>query len=850
MAPRTSAEYQRRLDDALGRALDLPAERRSEFLDEVCAGDEMLRHDVETLLSPPALPDGSRFGRYQIISTLGEGGMGQVYLAQDTQLPRRVALKTLTPQSVQSEEGARRFEKEAWAASSLNHPNVLTIYEVGRLEGRFFIASEFVEGVTVRQKISGPLETATVLDIAIQAAAGLNAAHSAGIVHRDIKPENLMLREDGLLKIVDFGLARIIEENALPRRASAVKTATVPGMVVGTTKYMSPEQARGGAVDGRTDIFSLGAVMYEMLTGKAAFEGETDSDCLAAILLNDPPPLSKTAPDRPAELVRIVNRAMAKDVDARYPSARDLLTDLQALKRDLEVRASAELPAARRKRRVVAATAAACAILAVVAWVFRSKTLTGPSSGHLRSLAVLPFRNLRPDASSDFLGFSLADAVITKFGYISSIAVRPSSAVERYRNRAVDPRSAGHDLDADLILSGNYLKDGDRLRIDIQLTDVAQNRVLWENTLDTRYEDLFAVQDRVAQQIIGQLRLRLSPSEAGNLHFDNPIGREAYEDYLRGVDLYAMNDFAGAIRLLQKSAALEPSYALTWAHLGQAYTTNASLEFGGRDQYRQALAAYEKALSLNPSLIEARVYMANLFTDTGRVEESAPLLRAALVRNPNSADAHWELGYAYRFAGMLPQSVRECERARQIDPEVKLFSSALNSYLYLGEYDRFLASLPQSDTVYILFYRGFGEYYKHDSRAALAHFDRAFALNPSMFQAMLGEALARGLRGDNEGGLRLLRAASTRMEERGVTDPEGYYKLAQAFAVLGDRRAGMKALQETIQGGFFCYPCFQTDPLLDALRNEPGFAQLEDAARVRHEHFQASVDMAKNSGVQ
>jgi TolB-like protein len=766
--------------------------------------------------------------------------MGQVYLAQDMRLPRRVALKTLSPDLVESNENLRRFEHEAWAASSLNHPNILTIYEVGRHDGKAFIASEFVEGLTLRQKLAARLDTLTTLDIAIQAASGLKAAHAAGIVHRDIKPENLIIRHDGLLKIVDFGLARITEQPANwgKQHATQTENATQPGTVLGTTKYMSPEQARGLPVDARTDIFSVGAVMYEMLTGKSPFEGATDSDRIAAILLKNPPPLAQVAPNTPPELVRVIERAISKDRECRYQSADALLADLQSIKKGLEVKSALRTGRLAPGSWAVAVLAALCGVLIATILLVR-KTPDTFSGAHLRVLAILPFQNLSHDRDSDFLGFSLADTIITKFGYVSSIAVRPSSAVEKYRNRIVDPRTAGADLKADVLLTGSYLRDADRLRINVQLVGVKQSRVLWQDTFDAPFEHLLEVQDQIAQQIIHQLALRLTPAEAANLQFDNPINREAYEDYLRGVDLYAIDDFSGAIRLLEKSASLDPNYALTWAHLGQAYTTNASLEFGGRRQYEKAQQAYEKALSLNPSLIEARVYMANLFTDTGRVEKSVPLLREALERNPNNAEAHWELGYAYRFAGMLPESVRECELARQIDSQVKLYSSAINSYLYLGEYDRFLASLPQSNTVFILFYRGFGQYYKQDYEAALSHFDQAYESNPSLFQAALGEAFADAIRRRYAEGSRTLLQIEARIEERGVADPEAMYKIAQAFAVLGQRQEGIRTLKLAIQGGFFCYPYFKTDPLIDNLRKEPEFETLLETARQRHDEFLA-----------
>lgn len=783
----------------------------------------------------------THFAHYEILAVLGEGGMGQVYLAQDARLPRRVALKMLSPDLVESDENVRRFEHEAWAASSLNHPNILTIYDVGRHDGRSFIASEFVEGEVLRRKLPGPLDVPSVLDIAIQTAAGLKAAHAAGILHRDIKPENLIIRQDGLLKIVDFGLAQITDRRAAwgNRYQDEAGNVTRPGTVLGTTKYMSPEQARGLAVDARTDLFSLGAVIYEMLAGKSPFEGATDSDRIAAILLRDPPPLAQAAPDAPRELIRIVERAISKNEEARYPSAAELLADLQKIQKSLELKnfrrkAIASGLGARKAGLVLSALC--CLVMAAVLFV-RWKTGGSHTGSHLRSLAILPFRNLGQDANSDFLGFSLADAIITKFGYVSSIAVRPSSAVEKYRNRVVDLRAAGQDLKADVLLAGSYLRAGEQLRINVQLTDVKQSRILWRDTFDMPFDSLFRLQDQVAQRVVRQLALELTPAEAGNLQFDNPIGREAYEDYLRGVDLYAINDFSGAIRLLEKSASLDPNYALTWAHLGQAYTTNASLEFGGRTQYQKAQQAYENALSLNPALIEARVWMANLFTDTGRVEDSVPLLRAALARNPNSADAHWELGYAYRFGGMLPESVRECVLARQIDSQVKLYSSAMNSYLYLGQYDRFLASLPESNVVYILFYRGFGEYYKQDFQAALTYFDRGYEENPSLFQAALGQAFADGIRRRYPDGLRMLLQTEARMEERGSADPEGMYKLAEGFAVLGQKSDGIRMLGLAIKGGFFCYPYLRTDPLIDNLREESGFESLLDNARQRHERF-------------
>ena len=485
-------------------------------------------------------------------------------------------------------------------------------------------------------------------------------------------------------------------------------------------------------------------------------------------------------------------------------------------------------------RRVVVAVAGAVLLAALGLIYFVSR-------GHSRSprsLAILPFQSLKADAENDFLGFSLADAVITKLGAVSSLAVRPSSAVERYRHKTVDVRQTADELHVDTVLTGNYLRDGSDLRITSQLIDVKTQNLLWKGAFDLKYEKLLTVQDSVAAQIVKGLQLSLSPSEQESLKPEKPIDPQAYEYYLRGVDLYARNEFPTAIQMLRKSAEIDPGYPLMWANLGRALTANASFELGGRDQYREAQAAYEKALSLHPAPIEALVYMANLFTDTGQVERAVPLLREALTTNPNHAEAHWELGYAYRFAGMLKESVDECERARQLDPGVKLTSSALNAYLYLGQYDRFLSSLPAgSDSPLILFYRAFGEYHLKKFDEAARHFEAAFDQRPSMLQARIGRALSEGIGGRTANGIEMLRDTETKIAARGVGDPEAMYKIAQAYATLGERKAALGALRSSIDGGFFSYPYLVTDPLIQNLRDESELKPLLASASQRHDAF-------------
>ena len=423
-------------------------------------------------------------------------------------------------------------------------------------------------------------------------------------------------------------------------------------------------------------------------------------------------------------------------------------------------------------------------------------------------------------------------------GYVSALTVRPSYAVEKYRTQQVDLRQVAHDLGVDTVLMGAYIRDHDDLRITCQLIDLQTDNLLWKGAFGLKYDRLLTVQDNVAQQIIKGLSLTLSPSEAERLKPEESVDPLGYEYYLRGVDLYTRGEFPIATKMLEKSAEVAPQYAPTWAYLGRAYTANASFQFGGKEQYGKAQAAFERALALQPAQIEPRIYMANLLTDTGRVEQAVPLLREALRSNPNHAEIHWELGYAYRFAGMLKESVAECERARELDPGVKLTSSALNAYLYLGDYDKFLRSLPMNnDSALIAFYRGFAQFYQGSTSEAATNFDQAFELDRTLFQAEIGKALSNAISHRAEDGLVLLREAQRKIEDRQVGDPEAIYKIAQAYGVLGDKVSALRVLRHSVDAGFFSYPYFASDPLLDSLRNEKQFAEIMDTARQRHEQF-------------
>jgi DNA-binding winged helix-turn-helix (wHTH) protein/TolB-like protein/Tfp pilus assembly protein PilF len=487
------------------------------------------------------------------------------------------------------------------------------------------------------------------------------------------------------------------------------------------------------------------------------------------------------------------------------------------------------------------ATIALLVIAAII--VAKSRYFTAskpPQPVALRSLAILPLQNLKQDADSDFLGFSLADAVITKLDYVSSLSVRPSSAVAKYRDKVIDISSVGADLKVDTLLTGSFLRDGDDLRITYQLIDVKSEAILGRGTIDLKYDNLLRVQDSVAAEIIRKLQVHLSPSEAERIKPEAQVNPLAYEYFLRGVDLHSQHKFPLAIKMLEKSTEIDPNYALTWAYLGASYTSDAAFELGGREQYRRSQEAYEHALALQPSQMDAQMFLANLLVDTGKVEQAVSLLRDALKANDNYAPVHWELGYAYRFAGMLNESVAECERALQIDPSVKSNGSVLNTYLYLGQYDKFLHGLPDvNDSSFFMFYRGFGEYYEKDWEHASRDFDRAYEMDPTLY-TRIGKALSESMAHREADGLEILRDLEKKITDRGVGDPEAFYKIAQAYTVMGDKVSALRMLQRSIESGFFCFPYISADPLLDGLRSEPEFAQILQAARHRHESFKNS----------
>lgn len=477
---------------------------------------------------------------------------------------------------------------------------------------------------------------------------------------------------------------------------------------------------------------------------------------------------------------------------------------------------------------------------AVAAFLIINGRAERHAQGQMKRLAVLPFRNQRPSEDTDYLGFALADSVINSLDYLKSLVIRPSSYVEKYANQKKDPREIAKELDVNTLLTGSYLKDGEDLVVNAELADVSTGEKLWSESIKVKSGNLSDLQDYVARKVVSGLRLNLTDAEGKRLVRNVSVDPVAYEYFLRSRYLLSTNNNQKAIELLEKSVALDQNNALAWAYLARAYHINALQFSGDRQDLSRAEADYEQALALDPELSQARLMMAKLFTETGRVEQAVPLLLELVKANPNMAEAHWELSYSYRYAGLLDESIQEGDRALQLN--TRLESHQFNTYLYTGDYRKFLDSLPVREDAYVVFYRGIGQYYLGDMTQAATAFDRAYELNQASVITQIGKGLRLAIAGKNREGLQILKTAETKIAKAGTGDGEITYKFAQAYDALGDKESALHALDRSIDQGFFCYPYFAADPLLKNIRSEPECASILEKARLRQEAFKRTLE--------
>ncbi|HJQ68074.1 MAG TPA: protein kinase [Blastocatellia bacterium] len=753
---------------------------------------------------------------YRIVRPLGAGGMGEVYLAEDTRLGRQVALKFL-PASYQYDPDRRaRFLKEARAASALRSPNIAAIYDIGVHEGSSFIAMEYVEGETISRRLErGPIAVKDVMDIARQVADALDEAHELGIIHRDIKSSNLMVTERGLVKVLDFGLAKMVEreggggDESQPTVMLGQQTSL--GVVVGTVWYMSPEQALGKDVDTRSDIFSLGVVIYEMLTGRLPFEGETSSAVVDLIVHQEPPALARFNYNVPAELERITRKCMEKDRERRYQSTRELVTDLRNLQRDAD---SGALTSSQIQRRTEAGRGA------------RSRKA-------IDSLAILPFANASNDPDTDYLSDGITESIINNLSQVPKLRVMARSTVFRYKGRESDPREVGRDLDVRAVLTGRLLQRGEHLVIKAELVDAVDGSQLWGEQYNRRMADIFSIEEEISKEISEKLRLKLSGAQKKRLTKRHTENTEAYQLYLKG--RYHWNkrieeELKKGIQYFEQAIAVDPGYALAYAGLADSYNILVSYSaMAPKDAFPKAKQAAERALQLDDRLGEAHASLAFVrFGFDWDFAEAEREFARSIELNPGYAAAHqWNAIY---LAAMerLEEAKAETTRAQDLDPLSLPIMTNVGWIHHLSRrYDRAIDAYKKAlemDQNFILARRRLGQTYEQKGMydEAIAEFQKTLAIfgGDTESIAALGHAYAASGREAEAYDV------IDKLAELGTQRYIPSYFTARIHTALGHTDQAFEWLEKAYEEryGFLIY--MKVEPSFDPIRQDPRFSEL------------------------
>ena len=741
-------------------AVELVPSDRKQFLDQSCGADDEIRGDVESLLAAfdasesfmesPAvvevadiigqtktLEKGKIFGHYEIIRLIGAGGMGEVYLANDKKLDRRVAVKILNEQFSRHESNLNRFIQEAKAASALNHPNILVIHEIGESETSNYIVSEFIEGETLREVIErSPLKSSTVLDISIQIANALVAAHTAHIVHRDIKPENIVVRPDGFVKILDFGLAKLIEQKTIGFDASTLKqNQTAKGIILGTVNYMSPEQAKGEKIDERTDIFSFGEVIYEMIAGKPPFAGDSMAKTFANLINAESKPLSRFSEEVPEEMQRIVSKTLRKNRDERYQTMKDLLTDLKALRENLafdermeKSRTSDDKTVTTvlqktmgdaadnqttealnsteqlRPRKSLAVIVIAVFLIGTIGFGYYFWSVRKPFSGTnvKRSLAVLPFVNAGQDTNIDYLSDGITESIINNLSQLSKLRVMSRNSAFRFKNDQTDTRTIAAQLGVETLITGDIKKIGDKYVINVRLIDAGDDSQIWGSQYVKNSADMIAVQNDVAQAVVQNLRVKLTTSEQQKLSKSYTENADAYQLYLRGrfhVFKLTPPEVNKGISYFQQAIELDPNYALAYSGISDAYRSLAiGTEMTPTEYLPKSKAASNKAIEIDEALSEGHSGLGmTLFWGEWDWNGAETQYKRAFELNPNDVNAHIFYAHLLSNTGRHAEALAEAKIARELDP-LSPFVGALEGQflIYAGKTDDAITRLQKT----------------------------------------------------------------------------------------------------------------------------------------------------------
>ena len=783
---------------------------------------------------------GQQVSHYRILGKLGGGGMGVVYEAEDLKLGRHVALKFIPENLTGDPKSLERFTREARAASQLNHPNICTIHGIEDNSGHPFIVMEKLEGESLKAHIGGhPMAMEEVLDVGVQIADALVASHAKGIVHRDIKPANIFLTPNGQVKVLDFGLAKLVHAED---DGAADLSLTAVGIIPGTAVYMSPEQARSETIDARSDLFSFGTVLYEMATGKKPFTGNNSLVTLDAVLHSKPVPPKDLNPKIPIELEGIIGKAMEKDRTHRYQSAAEMRSDLAQLKRETESGTVKSGSATVVKLRAASRTfgrnsnvqtylllGMAGLLLAVLgsvgAWWYKHREVVNAEQQN--AIAVLPLQNLSGDVNTDYLRFALADELASVLTYSRSLEVRPSSVTRKYVSPEVDPKKLGQELRVGRLLQGHFMKQGDQLTVTLEAIDVPTERLLWQGTATGKAEDLIGLREQLTNQVQHGL-LPILGGAAGTLESatSRPKNQQAYDLYLRSVAVpHDPGPNKEAITMLEWSVGIDPSYAPAWEALGQRYYFDSAYGGGGEEKFQRSSAAYERAIGLDPNRVMAASLLITNRVMRGELGRAYDAATELVRRRPQSADAHFALSYVLRYAGMLEQSGQECNTARQLDPGNFAFRSCAWTFLEMGKTDRamdFVHLDPGSEwaawvTPYVYLVEGnIGEAHsaaKNVGKAATYHRE----LMDACTAVQRPPDLAKIVR-ETE--------SSVMMEP----DPELWYHQAALMAACGQSDPALRLLKAAVQQNYCAYSALLEDPLLKDLRKETAFNEVLTAS--------------------
>ncbi len=800
---------------------------------------------------------GSQINQYKVLEKIGSGGQGTVYKALDTKLNRTVVIKVLPPELTQKTANFRRFEREAQLCSQLDHPNICTIYDFHSAEGVFYIAMQYIDGKNVRQLVAGrPLELKSALSIAIQVTDALAYAHSKNIIHRDIKAGNIMVNESGQVKILDFGLAKLLEDDHADQTVGVDRTEiTELGIPYGTATYAAPEQAKGERADHRSDIFSTGVLIYEMLTGIWAFQGKTVIDVRHQVLYGTPKPIVDLRKEPvPPQIQQIVDKALAKEPKDRYQKIAVMRDELRAI---LQQIAGAQIMPGDT---FAPGHADGGAVKRVLNWFTGKSTPETTSVGRTpsvsttpsytpdismtatgtekKSVAILPFQNLSQDPASSFYEFALADAVITELAQIRSIIVRPSSVIAKYHGKEIDPREAGKELRVHAVLSAGFLRAGEKLRVTAQLLDVVSGDILWSDRIDAEGSDILALQDGIAQRILEGLRLELTDLEAEKLGKRATDNAEAWEEYLRGRDNFGRfifrtidaDDCDAAIANFKRAIELDPHFALAYSGLGACYANRVFKGLGEPEDYTYAEAAFSKAFFYDQNVVEARVLMVMIYMARSEKKKARSEIELLQKQFPNDAVLYFAKGVMHRLDGEYDESLKAFEKLSRLDPAARAVAAYNRAriFLYQRDYDRALEELDKGVKVepnhpMLKIFRSGVYYYQGKFDEANDLIAGVLKENPRMdgIRPLAAEFLAGSGHPDEARAMLTEEALAVSRADHDMA-----YWVGSTYALLGDTDLAFKWLNKAIRLGNQNKPYFENDINLDTLRDDPRWQEL------------------------